>query len=200
MENFTNCSFDTETRLLRIIQKNILPKVGSTFMVSYQMDQDNPDKYIDLELRIIGYNATIPQFIKYKSGNKFIYIPSIPENSHLLTSIAANTKVYNYPNFYRYGGKTVGSVSGESFTYGQTNSDWGITATENGGWSVPMQVTLNDGHTYTFAGYNVTVIPVAAPTCLKNGVRAHAIAFNPNSSEDNVWSSSNLRLWANTNG
>lgn len=200
LENFTNCSFDTETKLLRIIQKNILPKVGSTFMVNYQMDQDNPDKYIDLELRILGYNATIPQFIKYKSGNNFVYIPSIPENSHLLTPIAANTKVYSYPNFYRYGGKTVSQVSEDTFTYGQTNSDWGITATENGEWSVPMQVTLNDGLTYTFAGYNVTVIPIAAPIGLKNGVSAQAIAFNPLPDGVNVWSSSNLRLWGNTNG
>lgn len=109
---------------------------------------DNSDSTVGITWKVLGYNASIPEYVKYKNGSEYVFVPSTV--SGLLTPITAGrgafTREYN-PTTGDFTYTSVGSVTAVSgsFTYGN-----------NCTFDVPMSVTV-DGKEYTFTGYNITI-------------------------------------------
>ena len=93
---------------------NDLPAVGSTLTTKYDIASDgNP---IDMPWQVLGYNSSIPKYVKYKdaSGNK-IYVSSMKAASngdvqgYLLSAIVENDPVYikNADGEYVANGQTI---------------------------------------------------------------------------------------------
>ena len=183
-----------------------LPAVGSTLTTKYDIASDgNP---IDMPWQVLGYNSSIPRYVKYKDqfGNK-IYISSMKAASndnvqgYLLSAIVENDPVYvkNVNGEYETNGQTIdqNGVSQETFTYGQKNATWGTTATASGSYLVPASITVS-GTTYSFAGYNMTLATRGTIGVVKDGIYYNRADFN--SSTDyytNDWSGSQIRAWLN---
>ena len=102
---------------------NELPAVGGFLSSAYEIGDNTT---IPLTWQVLGYNSSIPKYVKYKdaSGNK-VYVSSVKAASNgdvqgeLLSAITAGDAVYvkNSEGEYETNGQTVGSVNG-SFTYG----------------------------------------------------------------------------------
>ena len=130
------------------ILKNL--KIGSSIVSKYEnMSGKEP---IDMEWIVLGYNASIPEYIKYMNGDERIYIRSATgENGEMTADFISQTA---YKRF-KFEGLTEGwrytevgqvtHVSEEIFTYGNNNP-----------YSVPMSVTVN-GTEYSFAGNCITL-------------------------------------------
>ena len=193
LESFSDSMIGTE-----------LPAVGSFLSSAYEIG-DNMT--IPLTWQVLGYNSSIPKYVKYKdeNGNK-IYVSSMKPASNgdvqgeLLSAITVGDAVYvkNSEGEYESNGQTVGSVDG-SFTYGQTNATWGTTATESGSYSVPSSITVS-GTTYSFAGYNMTLATRGTIGVVKDSIYYnHADFFAPYAYYINDWSGSQIRAWLNGN-
>ena len=122
-----------------------LPAVGSYIKVPYKIDpKGNP---VDTDWQILGYNGSIPKYVKYKDaeGNR-VYVDIFPDTSPIAPLITDFTTAKAYAN--KDGTKLVGNVTKPSgtFTYGNNNT-----------YTVPTSITVN-GTSYTFAGYNATVM------------------------------------------
>ena len=142
---------------------------GGTFVpcLTKQSVMDNIDKIDSVETPwiVLGYNAIPPGYVKYKNGKNYVYVCSVDDTvaNGFLRPIAAGCKCYSrawsdelLKNVFTETGKTVGAVGSGTFTYGQTRSDWGTTATTAGGYSVPRSITV-DGVEYAFCGYTISL-------------------------------------------
>lgn len=170
-----------------------MPAVGSSLNVKYKVDVDAD--FVDTEWQILGYNKSIPEYVKYKNGSERIFVRSVEEdqnsaNYQLLKSDFVNSPIYSRSDDGTYAvitGKTVASVGSESFTYGN-----------NCTYSVPMSIVV-DGTTYSFAGYNVTLAPKYLLAVKNNGDVLYHQQFDSgrNSYGQNDWSTSMSRAWFN---
>ena len=187
-----------------------MPKVGSSLNVKYKVDV-NAD-FIDTEWQILGYNGSIPEYVKYKNGDERIFVRSLEEdqnntNYQLLKSSFSGSPIYSRSDdgtFTVVSGKIVSSVGSDLFTYSQTNAAWGTTATGSGSYSVPMSITVDD-KTYTFAGYNMTLAPkylLGVKSPYNNKMYYHMQFDSGRGYIDygqNDWSTSMARSWFNDN-
>lgn len=204
LEHFADCTFSDEATEIDEVELGILPKVRTTFKIKYARDTTFKNTYTDLTMRVVGYNAAIPLFVKYISGQNKIYVPTIPWGQSTLAEIETTTKVYAKPNYESPSQLSIDSCSGK-FTYGQTVADWGTAATLSGSWSVPSQLSMTNGDVYEFAGYNMSIATLDAPTNLETldgstVVYRKGIAFNDNDNDANDWASSTIRKWLNGKG
>jgi len=189
---------------------------GSTFTqcLTKQSVMDNLDKIpcIETPMRVLGYNGTVPQYVKYKAGKKdIIYVSSVDDtvSGGLLRAITAGCKTYtrawagaSLQNAFTDTGKTVSAVGADTFTYGQTNANWGTTATTAGGYSVPRSITV-DGKTYAFAGYTMALETLYLMGSSTNGtsVTETTCGFSydtSTSSSRNRWSDAHMRMYMNS--
>ena len=172
-----------------------LPAVGSEISVKYKVDAEGD--FVDTPWQVLGYNGSIPEYVKYKNGNNRIFVRSVEENQNsenyqLLKASFKNSQVYNRLNNGTYElivGKNVRGVGSETFTYGN-----------NCTYTVPKSITVN-GTTYTFAGYNMTLAPKYLLPVKNNGVVLYHQQFDSgrgyNSAGQNDWSTSMSRTWLN---
>ena len=190
LESFSDSMIGTE-----------LPAVGGFLSSAYEIGDNTT---IPLTWQVLGYNSSIPKYVKYKdaNGNK-IYVSSVKPASNgsvqgeLLSPITVGDDVYvkNSEGGYEKIGP-VGSIDG-SFTYGQTNATWGTTATESGSYSVPSSITVL-GTTYSFAGYNMTLATAGTIGAVKDGIYYNNADFNSSTTNyTNDWSGSQIRAWLN---
>ena len=116
--------------------------------VQYKMD-DNSDSTVGITWKVLGYNASIPEYVKYKNGSEYIFVPSTA--SGLLAPITAGREVFTREynpttgDFTYTSAGSVAAVSGTTFTYGN-----------NCTFDVPMSMTIGSKE-YTFCGYNITI-------------------------------------------
>lgn len=187
---------------------NELPMVGSTTLST--MYDIGDGQIIPLTWQVLGYNSSIPRYVKYKdqSGNK-IYISSMKAASngdvqgYLLSAIVENDPVYvkNADGEYVANGQAIdqNGVSQETFTYGQDKEAWGTLSTDNGSYSVPASITVS-GTAYQFAGYNMTLATAGAIGAVKDGIYYnHADFYALHANYINDWSGSQIRAWLNGN-
>ena len=147
----------------------------------------------------LGYNASIPEYVKYRrtvtGGYIRVWVKST--KSDLLADIAVGDQVYKrsysetiLDNEYTASeGETITAVSSDKFTYGN-----------NCTYSVPMTITTSKGE-YTFAGYNMTINSQAI--LLDTSVSDSDVYWDPyfdKTNYRNIWSASPLRNWMNTKG
>lgn len=163
-----NLIWDSYTECLENFQDSMigeqLPAVGSTIQVPYKVyDAGN---FVMTTWQVLGYNGSIPEYVKYINGNDKIFVRSVEEdpsnaNYQLLKSSFAGSPTYTCDDegTFTADGKSVASVGDSSFTYGTTNATYGTTATEAGSYAVPTSITVS-GITYTFAGYNFEIAPM----------------------------------------
>ena len=107
---------------------------------------------------IWGYDIDIPEYVKYRNGDDFVYVRSVQDVSSdwnvagSLVEEFVGKEIFecswNSESYKReYSAiNTVKSVSDEKFTYGN-----------NCTYSVPQKITDNDGKTYTFCGHTATL-------------------------------------------
>jgi hypothetical protein len=107
---------------------------------------------------IWGYDLDIPEYVKYKNGNDFVYLRSVQNvdtewnTAESLVEDFVGKEIYGcYWNSDEYKREyvvinSVESVSDETFTYGN-----------NCTYSVPQKITDDDGKEYTFCGHTVTL-------------------------------------------
>lgn len=55
-----------------------LPAVGSTITVPYKVDAEGD--FIDTPWQVLGYNGSIPEYVKYKNGDDKIFVRSVEED------------------------------------------------------------------------------------------------------------------------
>lgn len=143
---------------------NELPAIGSTIQVPYKVyDAGN---FVMTPWQVLGYNGSIPEYVKYKNGDNKIFVRSVEEdqsstNYQLLKSSLVGSPTYtcDAEGNFTTDGKVVADVGSGTFTYGATNATYGTTATEAGSYSVPISITVSDVE-YTFAGYNFEIAPM----------------------------------------
>ena len=164
-----------------------LPAIGTSLIVPYKVDINSDP--VDTEWEVLGYNTSIPEYVKYKNGDDRIYVRTIKEDGGLLSAIAKGDTVYIKTDSgnYETNGQTVVEVDSASFTYGN-----------NCTWSVPMSITVDETE-YAFAGYNVTLLCKYALAAKKNGILYYYPRFDSsrNTYGQNDWSTSMLRTWMN---
>ena len=68
-----------------------LPIVGSYLSTSYEIGDD---EFVPMEWQILGYNTSIPEYVKYKNGDDRIYVRSVKTDGGLLSAIAEGDTVY----------------------------------------------------------------------------------------------------------
>lgn len=166
-----------------------LPAVGALLNVPYKID--HTADAVDTQWQIMGYNASIPEYVKYKSDSgEYAFVRSVGEDTSLLRDIVAGCKIYSKTDdTYTDTGKTVSACGTETFTYGN-----------NCTYSVPTTITV-DGTTYTFCGYNVT-LNMRHVLGVKSGDAVYYYSqFDTSDSSYNYgrndWSTSQVRYWLN---
>ena len=139
--------------------------------------------------------------MKYKNNAQIIYVPTISsENDVRLTEIAQGTKVYSDKSYdSELNRKLVQEISEESFTYGTTNESWGTTGNSNCQWSVPESITLNDGSTWKFSGYNMTIMLNSFLPIVYDNQLYDCIQFDTAPTSSSRWATSAIRKWMNGN-
>ena len=157
-----------------------LPAVGAVLATTYKVDGTNP---VGVGVRVLGYNASIPAYVKYKNGGNFIYASAVDPETGILrgetrsdgtvaAGFAGSRLFVN--NEGTASSKTIASATG-SFTYGDLKT-----------FSVPASIVDSDGAAWTFCGYNITFDFV---DCLAN---------TKFSSDGSLYSASAIRAYANS--
>ena len=108
---------------------------------------------------IWGYDLDIPEYVKYRNRGRFVYVKAVQDIDETwnvagsLVTDFSGKEIYRckwskklFKKSYLKTGKTVKSVSDETFTYG-----------DNCTYSVPASITDSDGTVYTFCGHTVTL-------------------------------------------
>lgn len=183
-----------------------LPAVGSTIQVPYKVyDAGN---FVMTPWQVLGYNGSIPEYVKYINGNDKIFVRSVEENQssdnyQLLKSSFVGSPTYTCDDegTFTADGKSVASVGDSGFTYGATNSTYGTTATEAGSYAVPTSITVAS-KTYLFAGYNFQIAPMyLLPVMHSDGTILYHQQFDSErgyyNCGQNDWSTSMSRSWFN---
>ena len=180
---------------------------GDTFVptLTYADVNENLDKIktVQSEWVVLGYNGHVPKYVKYMSKNGAIFYVSSTGDGTTRTDITVGAAVYmkiydggTLGNVWlKLAGWTVTSVGSETFTYGQTNVDYGTTAGLVP-YSVPLNIKINDVD-YTFCGYTMALNSKHTLCTSSDGSTiGTTVAFN--SSNENDWGTSELRTWLNT--
>ena len=107
---------------------------------------------------IWGYDLDIPEYVKYRNGNEFVYVRSVQDVDSKwnvagsLVEDFTGKEIFvckwnkcDFKKEYSSTGKTVASAEG-TFEYGN-----------NCTYSVPTKIIDNDGKEYTFCGHTVTL-------------------------------------------
>lgn len=147
-----NLGFNGITKLLESGSFDKLPPAG-TYLSAYDSmltcgySINNDGTYIPTNWQILGYDASIPEYVKYKNGNEKVYMHTL--SGGLLIddySIENSISVYSDKNGENYIG-IFEKASTDDFTYGNLCS-----------YSVPNKI-MKDGKTYDFCGHNMTIYP-----------------------------------------
>lgn len=158
-----------------------LPAVGAVLATLYKVDGTNP---VGVSIRVLGYNASIPAYVKYKNDGNFIYASAIDPDTGILRgeTHSDGTEAAGFvgsrlfvDNEGTASSKTIASATG-SFTYGDLKT-----------FSVPASIVDSDGAAWTFCGYNITFDFV---DCLTKQVFS--------SGNETLYSASDLRAYANS--
>lgn len=164
-----------------------LPQVKTYLTVPYKVDPEG--EAVDTDWQILGYNASIPKYVKYKdaSGNK-IYVDVFPDTTPTASLITDFTQAKAYAN--KDGTNFVGDVENPSgtFTYGNNNT-----------YTVPASITVN-GNQYSFCGYNVTIISKCGLAAKFEGNLYKFPQFRSKEKSNqnrNDWKTSEIREWLN---
>ena len=180
---------------------------GSTFVPtlgkSAVMSNLDAIQAVSTEWIVLGYNGNVPKYIKYKNGSTYKYVSSTGSGS-TRTAIVAGAAVYekswvldNLGNSWTATGETVASVGSETFTYGQTNSNWGTTAGAVT-YSVPMSINIG-GTDYTFCGYTMTLNSRRLLCTSEDGTTCLTDSSFDAENYNNYWVNSKARSWCNSN-
>ena len=107
---------------------------------------------------IWGYDLDVPEYVKYRNGNDFVYVRSVQDVDSKWNVAGSLVEDFtgkdifvckwnkcDFKKEYSSTGKTVASAEG-TFEYGN-----------NCKYSVPTKITDNDGKTYTFCGHTATL-------------------------------------------
>ena len=177
LEDFTN-------------QQSNLPAVGSIVKVPYLIDAQ-AGTIVDTDYIVVGYNSSIPQYIKYKNGSKLVFVSSV--KSGLLANVATGDTVFEKTSTGDFSetSNTVQSIGSGTFTYGN-----------NCTFSVPDSITVA-GTVYTFAGYNMTLNSKCTLTFTNGELVANTIQFDysrNNGNGQNNYADSIVRTWLNGTG
>ena len=166
----------------------------SNLTFKYHVDLLGKDMGYNEPCMVLGYNASIPEYVKYKNGDERIYVKSYKGGEDVQPIVVGDEvfkkkyNAYTYEVTYETLNKTVTSINSNKFTYGNHNT-----------YDVPMSITV-DGKEYSFAGYNITFQTKHA---LKNGdcdyLQFNTYQYKANSSKANAahWDESLLRKWLN---
>lgn len=176
-----------------------VPTIGKSNVLAH-LDAIEP---VATEWIVLGYNGNVPKYIKYKNGNTYKYVSSTGSGS-TRTAITAGAAVYekswvaaDLGNAWTATGETVTSVGSETFTYGQTNSDWGTTAGPVT-YSVPMSISIS-GTDYEFCSYTMTLNSRKLLVSSTDGsTKLDYGSFDP-VNYSNYWVNSYARGWCNSN-
>ena len=165
---------------------------------------ENLDKLstVNFPWMIWGYDIDIPEYVKYRNGNDFVYVRSVQDVSsdwNVAGSIVddfVGKEIFecswNSESYKReYSAiNTVKSVSDEEFTYGN-----------NCTYSVPTKITDNDGKEYTFCGHTATLHSKNLVTSTNdNGTVMHRVMpfrYVNSSVGSNIYSKSLMRYYNN---
>lgn len=178
LEDFTN-------------QQSNLPAVGSIVKVPYLIDAQ-AGTVVDTDYIVMGYNSSIPQYIKYKNDSKLVYVSSV--KSGLLAAVSTGDAVFEKTSSGDFSetSNTVQAIGSGTFTYGN-----------NCTFSVPDSITVA-GTVYTFAGYNMTVNSRSTVTVIDavTDIQANAFQFDSerNNRRQNSYYDSYARIWLNGTG
>ena len=118
----------------------------------------------DSEWIVCGFNGAVPEYVKYiVNGCVRVYVKSMKDGVEAAIAEGDkvyertwndSTKTYDYTEF----GTVAEKPTGDVFTYGATNDDYGTTAIKDA-YSVPMMLKIaRPGGTVVeakFAGYNM---------------------------------------------
>lgn len=185
---------------------NELPAIGSAIQVPYKVyDAGN---FVMTPWQVLGYNGSIPEYVKYKNGDERIFVRSLEEDQNsagyqLLKSTFSGSPTYicDAEGNFTATALTVASVGSSTFTYGATNAAYGTTATEAGSYAVPTSIIVS-GVEYTFAGYNFEIAPMyLLPVMHSDGTILYHQQFDSGrgyyNNGQNDWSTSMSRSWFN---
>lgn len=179
LEDFTN-------------QQSNLPAVGSIVKVPYLIDAQ-AGTIVDTDYIVMGYNSSIPQYIKYKNGSKLVFVSSV--KSGLLATVSTGDIVFEKTSSGDFSAtsNTVQAIGSGTFTYGN-----------NCTFSVPDSITVS-GTVYTFAGYNMTLNSRSTMTVIDDATDIQANTFQFDSVRNsgngqNSYYDSYARIWLNGTG
>lgn len=180
LEDFTN-------------QQSNLPAVGSIVKVPYLIDA-YAGTVVDTDYIVMGYNSSIPQYIKYKNGSKLVFVSSV--KSGLLATVSTGDTVFEKTSVGDFSetSNTVQAIGSGTFTYGN-----------NCTFSVPDSITVA-GTVYTFAGYNMTLNSRSTITIIDAATDIQANMFQFDGYERNSRNGQNsyydsyARIWLNGTG
>lgn len=158
--------------------------VGTSVLVPYKVDLNG--EAIDTQWVIMGYNKSIPQYVKYKNGDERIFVSTIRYG--FLTDIGNGAKVYTERDGIYTEVGTVDICGAGTYTYGNNNA-----------FTVPDCVTYR-GKTYEFAGSNATVMSKYGLVAKYDG-KIYAYpqfrSYEKTSQYRSNWSDSEMREWLN---
>ena len=164
-----------------------LPAVGECIKVPYKVDPEGDP--VDIDWQILGYNGSIPKYVKYKdaSGNR-VYVDIFPDTSPIAPLITDFTTAKAYAN--KDGTNLIGDVANPSgtFTYGNNNT-----------YTVPTSITVN-GNQYSFCGYNATIISKCSLAVKYDEIlyiAAQFRSYEKSNQSRNDWRTSDIREWLN---
>lgn len=175
LEDFTN-------------QQSNLPAVGSIVKVPYLIDAQ-VGTVVDTDYIVMGYNSSIPQYIKYKNGSKLVFVSSV--KSGLLATVSTGDTVFEKTSSGDFSAtsNTVQAIGSGTFTYGN-----------NCTFSVPDSITVA-GIVYTFAGYNMTLNSRSTMTVIDaaSDIQANTFQFDSERNQygQNSYYDSYARIWLN---
>lgn len=195
--NFNKNKFDYMVELLEtglfnndnpIIDDGISLIPGKDYVtIKYHIDKDGVDQGYDEPCLVLGYNDTIPEYVKYKNENERIYVKSYKGGKDVEPITVGDSvfeKTYDevsYKTTYNDTGKVISKISIKMFTYGNNNT-----------YDVPMKITVDDKE-YLFAGYNLTF---QTRHNLKNE-NSNGLKFKTGNYSGR-WNDSLIRKWLNS--
>ncbi len=130
---------------------------------------------------IWGYDLDIPEYVKYRNGNDFVYVRSVQDVESVWNTAGSLVEDFTgkeificrwnkvlFKKEYSSTGKTVASVDG-TFEYGN-----------NCTYSVPQKITDSNGKEYTFCGHTATLHSKNLVTSTSNngGLMRYTCRFN----------------------
>lgn len=151
LEACSPSDFDMDTLEYKGTNKTLAKlAVGAGVTSKYEIKTDETP--VDMTWINLGYNGSIPEYVKYKNGNEKVYVRSITGDLGDLITDFVRRKALKRTDFvdasqnWLY--EEIGDIADKSsdvFEYGNNNK-----------YAVPMSITVG-GKTYDFCGYNITL-------------------------------------------